>query len=364
MIIKKIAVGLLTGASIAAALLMIATAYSDRINPANHPVLACMGMLFPLTILLNVLMLILLVIFCWRRMWIPVSAFIICIVPIQTFVPLRLTMEEPPQGSIKFLSYNVCLYSDSIKKCKNAADSIIDYVAKQHADIVCIQEDYSTKPFIQEHWSQVFPYNDTAYVSMSTQKFANAVGIHSRYPIIGKERIAYPSRSNGSVAWRLKIGNDTVIVINNHLESTHLSKDDRRNYKDMFHGDMSQEDMENETRHLLGKLAESMQKRAFQADAVHRYIEAHAGQPIIVCGDFNDTPISYARHTIAEGLTDCFPKAGRGLGLSYNQKGFNFRIDYIMCSSHFEPYACEIDNKTDVSDHYPITCWLKKVDKP
>ena len=362
MIIKKIAVGLLTGASIATALLMIATAYSDRINPVDHPILACLGMAFPLTILANILMLILLVIFCWRRMWIPVIAFILCYVPIRTFVPLRC-LEEPPRGSIKIMSYNVCLYS-GINKLKNAEDSIFDYIAKQRADIVCTQEDQSTKPTILERWSQLFPYNDTVHISTPNQKYINSIGIHSRYPIVGKERIEYESVANGSIAWRLKIGNDTVIVINNHLESTHLSKDDRNNYKDMLRGDMSQDSISHESRYLLSKLAESMAKRAIQADAVHRYIEAHAEQPIILCGDFNDTPISYARHTIAKGLTDCFPEAGKGLGLSYNQKGFNFRIDYIMCSSHFEPYACVIDNKIDASDHYPISCWLKKVDKP
>ena len=69
-------------------------------------------------------------------------------------------------------------------------------------------------------------------------------------------------------------------------------------------------------------------------------------------------------HEIAKGLTDCFAETGRGLGLAYNRKGFYFRIDHILCSDHFTPYNCQVDDKIDASDHYPILCWLKLVHKP
>ena len=110
----------------------------------------------------------------------------------------------------------------------------------------------------------------------------------------------------------------------------------------------------------MDKLMESMVKRAPEAEAVHRYVEAHKDRyPVVVCGDFNDTPISYTRHTIAQGLTDCFAEAGCGLGLSYNRKGFNFRIDHIFCSSQFTPIMCKVDSKMDASDHYPMLCSMK-----
>ena len=84
---------------------------------------------------------------------------------------------------------------------------------------------------------------------------------------------------------------------------------------------------------------------------------------MIVCGDFNDNPISYARRIISQGLTDCFVETGKGIGLSYNQKGFYVRIDHILCSEHFQPYNCQIDDEMDASDHYPILCWLKMQEK-
>ena len=166
------------------------------------------------------------------------------------------------------------------------------------------------------------------------------------------------------MAYYLDIEGDTVIVINNHLEGTHLSVEDRDNYKRLLKGKMKKDTARAETAFLIEKLGRYTAKRSKEADAVHAYIEAHRHYPIIVCGDFNDNPISYARRTIAKGLTDCFVETGRGLGLSYNQKGFFFRIDHIMCSDAFKPYNCEIDNKMDASDHYPIICKLKFAHKP
>ena len=190
------------------------------------------------------------------------------------------------------------------------------------------------------------------------------MGIHTRYPIIRKERIWYDSNTNGSVAYYLNTGKDTLLVINNHLEGTHLSDGERDNYQRMIRGKMERDTVKAESMLLIEKLGKNNAKRAPQADAVHRYIEAHRQYPTIVCGDFNDTPISYTRRTIAQGLTDCFKETGRGLGLSINQKGFYFRIDYILCSSDLQPYNCEIDDEMDASDHYPVLCHIKMKENP
>ena len=179
------------------------------------------------------------------------------------------------------------------------------------------------------------------------------------FPIVKKEKITYESTANGSVAYFLKVDGDTILVINNHLEGTHLSANDRSRYKDLLRGRMDNDTARAESRFLVHKITDAAATRAPQAEAVHAYIEAHRQYPIIVCGDFNDPPISYSRRTIGQGLTDCFVARGKGLGLSYNQKGFFFRIDHILCSDHFEPYQCIVDDKIDFSDHNPVVCWLK-----
>ena len=107
-------------------------------------------------------------------------------------------------------------------------------------------------------------------------------------------------------------------------------------------------------------------RRAPQAEAVARYVRKYLDRkvPVILCGDFNDSPLSYTHRTIARELTDCYVASGNGPGISYHKSGMYFRIDHIFCSDDFEPYGAKVDNSVTASDHYPICCWLKYRPKP
>lgn len=352
--LKSFLLNLVAGANVATVLLLLAVSYSDRLNPTEYPLQACAGMLIPFFLMANLLFIPFWVVFSWRRLLIPVVGFLLAIPAIRIYMPLN-GKSTPPEGAIRMVSYNVCTFGGNFKY-EHAFDTIFNYLKDQQADIVCLQEDTYTS---FSDYSRYFPYNDTTQIAYNPKFAPNNVGIHTRFPILKKEKIHYPSPTNGSVAYYLQVNNDTIIVINNHLESVHLNAKDRNRYTEMLKGGMERDTMKAETFHIISKLSEAMGVRAVQADSIHNYIERHRQYPILVCGDFNDTPLSYVRRRVGEGLTDCYVETGRGLGLSYNRRGFNFRIDNLMCSSHFTPYACEIDSKMDASDHYPLLCWLK-----
>jgi len=360
--LKTFTINIFAGANVATVILMIFAGYADRINPVEHPMLSSMGMLFPFFLLANLLFIFFWITFKWKKLWIPIIGYAIVYVPLTIYMPLHTT-QEVPEGTIKLLSYNVCQYGGNYKY-ERGFETVYDYLKKQDADIVCIQEDVDTwRKYVFQWYKKIYPYNDTTNF-VESPHCKNGVGIHTRFPILRKERIPYESEANGSVAYYLKVGKDTIIVVNNHFETTNLSEEDRLRYKEMLKGELKRDTVKEESLFLLEKLGVASAKRAPQAEAVHAFIEAHRQYPIIVCGDFNDNPISYSRRTVAKGLTDCFAETGRGIGLSYNQKGFYFRIDHILCSDHFQPYNCEVDNKMDASDHYPITCKLKLAHKP
>ena len=360
--LKSFTINLVAGANIATIILMLCSGFSDRLNPAHHPLLSCFSLAFPVFLVVNLLFLFFWLTFKWRKVWIPIVGYVLAYIPISIYMPVNMK-QDLPDGTIKIISYNVFQYGGNDKH-KQGFDTIYDYLKRQEADIVCLQEDADAwRRFVMQRYSKIYPYNDTTIFHNGVEGL-NGVGIHTRFPILRKERIWYESFANGSVAYYLQLDNgDTLLVVNNHLEGTHLSKEDRANYKRMIRGKMERDTVKEESMQMLEKLATSAAKRAREADAVHQYIEDHRQYPIIVCGDFNDNPISYSRRTIAQGLTDCFVKSGRGIGLSYNQKGFFVRIDHILCSEHFEPYNCQIDDEMDASDHYPILCWLKMKEK-
>ena len=352
---------MIAGANVATVITMLLVGFSDRLNPADHPLLSTAGMAFPIFLLVNMAFLFFWLIFKWRMIWIPVVGFVCAYVPISIYMPIN-GKQEVPEGALKLVSYNVCTYGGNYKY-ENGFETVLKYLVEQKADIVCVQEDVDTwRRYVFREYQKHWAYNDTMVIANNLQSF-NALGIHTRFPIIKRERIPYASVANGSAAWWLKVDGDTLIVVNNHFESCHLSSDDRAQYRQIIKGELPRDSMRSESKLLLIKLAEANAARSGQIRTVLRYVEEHSQYPIIVCGDFNDSPISYSRHTMGERLTDCFKETGRGIGLSYNQKAFSLRIDHIFCSQQLHPYNCKVDDKMDASDHYPILCWLKMMGK-
>lgn len=162
-----------------------------------------------------------------------------------------------------------------------------------------------------------------------------------------------------SCAFKLRVHHRDIIVVNNHLETTGLSLDDKEQFQQLIKGELGGRSVTRTSKWLINHLGRQTKKRAPEADAVARYIAYHRGVPMIVCGDFNDTPLSYAHRTISKGLVDCYVESGNGPGISYHESRIYVRIDNILCTPDFKPYACKVDNSIKNSDHYPIMCWLK-----
>lgn len=350
---------MVAGANIATIAVMAVIGYSDHFNPIAHPLLSTIGLAFPIMLIINVCFLFFWLIFCKRMVFIPVIGFVMCYVPVRKYTPFNVP-HDTPLGCIKFLSYNVHGYVYETDGDKSF-ERIINYIRQSKADIVCLQEDMGDWLRPQEHLDSIYPYSNKTNVG--SENF-NALGIYTRFPILRVEPISYESLRNGSMAYWLDVNGKTVIVVNNHFESNKLTVDDKSRYKDLLKGNLESDTARKETRHIADKLADATARRAPQADAVARFVRSHKDTPIIVCGDFNDSPISYTHRTVSDGLVDCFISTANGPGLSYNQKGFNVRIDNILCSDHFTPFNCRVDNKIHASDHYPIYCWLKFGYKP
>ncbi len=354
--LKVFTLQMIAGANIASILFMLAVGYSDRINPASFPVLSTVGLTFPVFLLINFGFLVFWLLFKKRGAIIPLVGFLICYIPIRKYCPLNIS-HEPPAGSIKVLSYNVWYFAGWEDK-DGKVNPILDYIRKQDADIVCLQESATNevgKQKVDSILNPIYQYRDTA-----RHGAGDVISIFSKYPILSKEHIDYKSRGNISAAFKLIVDGTEVLVINNHLETTALTPDDKSRFSSMIKGDMKANSAESTSKLLIKKLAKATAIRGPQAEAVARYMAYHRNLPIILCGDFNDGPISYAHRTVAKDLTDCYIESGNGPGISYHHNRFYVRIDNIMCSSDFKPYGCHVDNSIKTSDHYPIICWLKK----
>ncbi|MBQ4525460.1 MAG: endonuclease/exonuclease/phosphatase family protein [Bacteroidaceae bacterium] len=343
------------------ALLMVLCAFSSYISPYTFPVLSCAGLAFPIFLLLNFLFFAFWLFFNRRYALLPLVVMFVCIGQIRAFLPVNISMKQVPDDAIKILSYNVMFYDSHQPHTEESPNEIVRYIQNSNADIVCLQEasfnNSNSKKFLSE---KVFrkALSTYPYFSFHKEKGSGWVCL-SRFPILSTRSIPYESVGNGTVAYELKVGNDTLLLVNNHLESNKLSIDDRAAYRDMII-DPKEDKVKTTSKLLIGKVADAVSIRASQADSVAKFIQDSKHKYVVVCGDFNDSSLSYAHRVIGKGLNDAFIDTGNGLGVSYNRYGFYFRIDHIMASENLDLFNCTVDNSIKTSDHYPIWCYIKK----
>lgn len=351
------------GINIIAIVLFLLSAYSDLISPESFILFPFLGICFPFILVVNLFFFIWwLLLKQWKKLLVCVIAFIICIPSIHTYFPVHFKTDTIPAGSIKLLTYNVMRFNHMKSHKNDDPNQVIRYIVENDADIVCIQEygAHSSSNFLTEkdikRILKFYPYYHIYKLKANTREQAYGMAIFSKFSISSIKSINLDSRYNGSFECQLNINGKTVTLINNHLESNKLSKEERHEYAE-FLNDFDSGKFDMITGKILRRLIPAFELRAKQAEIISNAIKANKNPYIIVCGDFNDTPISYARHTIKGDLKDAFVSSGFGPGITYNQDYFYFRIDYILHSKNIKAYNCTVDNVA-YSDHYPLWTYL------
>ena len=352
--------------SIILVLLLGASAYSDFISPEKYILFAYLGLAFPILLFANICFLAYwLLTKKWLLALILIAAFAICWKPLSVFCPLHLKTQILPQEDvIKVLSYNVMSFAYK-NHTKESPNKVIQYIAESNADIVCLQEYMvSSRSNLMNSGDvakalPMYPYiAEIFFSSPNNSRYKYGLAVLSKFPITNSRRIPFPSVYNGSSIHEINVRGKKVIVVNNHLESFKLTAEDRSKYSEII-THASLESFDDLRGSIQQKLGQAFRIRAKQAETITGEIQKTNGYYTIACGDFNDTPISYAHRTVQGLLVDAYAESGFGMGISYNQNFFFFRIDHIFHSTSMEAYNCHVDTRVKMSDHYPIYCYLK-----
>lgn len=352
---------LLTQTTLLANFLVIAVfmlADSARvISPESFVLPSYLGLAFPLITIINFAFL-----FWWiiRRNWYLLFSLIsifVCYDSVKETFPINFSKKESDSKSIKVLSYNVHLFDFYKKKSHN---SVLGYLKDSGADILCIQEygfskkkEYLKESEIAETLSDLYPYCHTDIGEVNSGR-TFGVATYSKYPIISRRKIEYESKHNSSILTEISVDGQTINVINCHLESNKITENDKELIKQLKEK-RDNETAKNAAEQLSKKLSASYQLRAKQAEEVSRIVE-NSKDPIILCGDFNDVPVSYSYSTIkGQKLSSAFAENGCGYGYTFSERMFPFRIDHILYSKELKSCEYKIDTVTH-SDHYPVVC--------
>jgi len=329
-------------------------AYTAWLPPHEHPQLSYFGLMFPAFLALDAAFVLFWLIFKWKLTLLPIVGMLLCADSVRAYLPLNFG-GTPPEGSIKVLSYNVMAFGK--KNVENWEENpILKYILDSGADIVCLQE--AQKRLVDralDSISKTYPYH---FMNMKNDNYMVCL---SKFPIDSLTEIDYENTTNHTFAYEVRVGDDTLVVINNHLQSYHLSDKEKSDYKSIIKNYKHPEENHSEEKYqsLTERLSVSDSIRSVHTDTLAALIAKYEGRRIVVCGDFNSTPISYPHHKLTQMLNDAYTRSGNGPGISYHRSGMYFRIDHILVSPNITAYGAKVDTSIKDSDHYPISCFIK-----
>ena len=262
-----------------------------------------------------------------------------------------------PAKSVKVISYNVRLFdlynwTGNLKTRRK----ILDFLGSERPDILCLQEYYSSDKGDFENNHSIrrllkLPYSTIKYGITLRKTDHWGLATFSRYPIVNEGTLFFEEgKSNFGMFSDLVMDGDTVRVYNVHLQSNHFK---RRDYHLIGNADeMSNDSLMKGTRSLLGRIRRAVIRRSQQVEELRNHMD-QCPYPILLCGDFNDPPSSYAYQILRQNMMDAFQEKGNGFGNTYFGFPLGLRIDYILHSPHWRTHSF-VTGKQRLSDHYPI----------
>jgi endonuclease/exonuclease/phosphatase family metal-dependent hydrolase len=275
---------------------------------------------------------------------------------------------EAPAGTenLKILSYNAqnMAHSNIGREKAEIRGKIYGFIAGQKADIVCIQEFSARGSNVElmfDDMKSLTQFPECFYTDYNPKKsYQNySIVILSKKQFHNSGTLSIPGNyHNFGIFIDIVHLQDTIRIYNLHLESIGLQHEDYQFVEDVTKGQTESGSIGEGSKSILMKLHSAYQVRARQAAVVTESLN-NCPYPVVICGDFNDTPLSFAYHKISAGLTDAFIHAGHGLGNTFAGNLPSLRIDFIFHSDEFNSYEFEV-HKTQLSDHYPISVYLGK----
>lgn len=341
----KILPRLLTFIYLAVVFLMLLAFLSPFINPENFWQLSIISLFTPWLLLINFLFLLF---WIFKKRWYAFVSILLFVVGwngISRYIGFHFSKEETNPSDLTVMSYNIHFLQGlgdyNAKEAARISKLMIPFLKKQGPPtILCAQETYKDNTDLIR--------KELGYLYVYTHKNKKSATIFSKLPIKAQGDIPFPNSYNAGIWADIAVDSDIIRVFCIHLETNKVTKD----AQSLVDNPQIEKEMWYDIRSMLRKYKRAAKARAQQARQIAELVR-ESPYPVMVCGDFNDSPQSYAYKTIADDLTDAFKEKGAGIGTTYGGKIPGLKIDYILTSPSIEITDHKII-KSKLSDHFPV----------
>jgi endonuclease/exonuclease/phosphatase family metal-dependent hydrolase len=317
---------------------------SIYINPAKFTLPLFFGLYFIPLVLINLLILIVGISKKSGAVWIT----FIALLPSILFAELFVRWGDPAKGeegiSLKVCTYNVGLFSQN-KNDTPPGQGIASFLEEENAGVVCLQEfRISDTSKIQKMFPSYPYYHYHLFNGKEMGYFGNLT--LSRFPIVHSGKITFSRSTNLCIFTDIVHYGKTLRFYNTHLESHSIS------FTSIIKKIREKEKISDEIFNVHDKVAGTFKRRSLQADTIVHHA-GNSGLPSVICGDFNDTPMSYTYKNLVSERKDSFRESGNGFSATYSLLWPLLRIDYILYPPQFWSMSHN-SPKIGFSDHYPV----------
>lgn len=331
---RKIINKLIYWGNLLAAFLLLCSFVLPYLPPKTFPTLSLLSLLISLLIVVNIVFAVYWVIQLRARFFLSFVVLTITYLYFNVFNEASSQVDTSQhKTSLSLLSYNVRLFNAYEKNDGLDVSQVFsEILAEKKADIVCIQEYY--KPNAIDFSD--YPYQ---YVHFKSKKAKLGHAIFSKYPLINTGAFDFEGTYNNTIFADVVKGSDTLRIYNVHLQSLGIIP------RVSFF-------QESDNEKLRRRVSNALKKQQNQVEAILEHKKKN-DNPIIICGDFNNTPFSYSYRKLKEGMQDAFHKQGEGLGATFRFEKYPMRIDFIFASKTLGVDSFETVEKT-FSDHNAV----------
>jgi len=349
-----------------AALCLGTGVYAQDVNPNENSWLPFFGLAFSVFLWINVIFFGIAILKKHLFLIIPLVSLVYAWPSIKNYYKLFPKTEFSQENieELKMMTYNVRIFDANKNLGGNMKDSIFSLLEKQDINLICFQEfyyaespgEFDTKSIVQNEIGLKNTFEN--YTHHMRGGLHAGVATFTSYPIVNKGKIEFSSDANNTCIYTdIKIGTDTLRVYNAHLASIRFQYEDYS----FLHEQETELDISgdkiNGYKRVISLMAKAYEKRAVQLQKVLDHIY-ECPFPVVLAGDFNDTPVSYCYNQTRKYLTDSFIESGSGVGKTYIGEFPSYRIDYVFHSEEIESAAYQTLDY-HFSDHRPVYCKLR-----